>query len=84
VKEKAIMEGNGVIQIVLSSAAVIGGVGYIIHTAWSGYGAFKKDVYDKLGTTIKTDFCKDFRDRVGTDVKRIEDDVREIRRRQDG
>jgi hypothetical protein len=75
---------NGTVQIVISSATILGGIGYIIHTFFSGYNTFKKDIYEKMDSRVKTKECDDWRKVEGQNVKRIEDDVREIRRRQDG
>lgn len=41
---------SGTIQIAISGLTVIGVVGYIIHTFYTGYQAFKKTMYERINT----------------------------------
>jgi hypothetical protein len=52
---------NGVVQIVLSSLSIVGIVGYVGHSVWTGYQDFKKDTYEKLSKKRDTDDCNEFR-----------------------
>jgi hypothetical protein len=62
---------NGTIQIVVSTATVIGGLWVLVHTVYSGYKAFKKDVYDKLNVVVTKTDCKDNRDRIEADIREV-------------
>lgn len=71
------MSDNGTIQIVISSAAVVGGIGYILATIWKGYTDFKKYVYEN---TVKKSECELVQKGFEKDIKRLEDDAREDRK----
>jgi hypothetical protein len=73
---------NGTVQIVISTATIIGGLWIIFQTVYSGYKAFKKDVYDKLGKVVEKPDCLGYREGFEKDFQRIDADVREIRGRK--
>jgi hypothetical protein len=50
---------GGMIQLVISSATIIGGIGYILHTVWTGYQEFKKYVYENM---VKKGDCREYRE----------------------
>jgi hypothetical protein len=65
------MPDNGAIQVVVSTTAVVAGVWAVGHTMYSGYKAFKKDVYDRLNKTVTKEDCKDHRDDIDKDIREI-------------
>jgi len=52
---------EGIINIAITGAMVIGGIGYLINLKLSGDREFKKDVYVKLEEKRKKAECDEFR-----------------------
>jgi len=55
------VNGEGIINIAITGATIIGIAGYLIHTKLAGDREFKKDVYDKLEEKREKSECDEFR-----------------------
>ena len=72
------------LQIVVSSATVIGAVGYIIHSLWTGYQVFKKDIYEKISEKVATKVCERWMQDEKEARQRVDQDVCDLKRRGRG
>jgi hypothetical protein len=68
---------NGVIQTLLTGATIVGLLGYIGHTVYTGYSDFKKSVYTTLSEKVAKVDCKDWRDTEKEARIRIDDDLQQ-------
>jgi hypothetical protein len=69
---------SGAVQIVITSATVVGFIGYIIHSTWMGYQKFKDNVWLSLDKKREKNDCDKAMALAEKVVERVDRDVQRL------